>query len=71
MRFVLKVCTAEELFAITHSTLILFVVVKILEMAQQVNALWVKPKTDLHRLFGFQYTAESETPISGVSPEGK
>jgi hypothetical protein len=31
----------------------------------------VRPKQDLHKLFGFKYNDPPAAPISGVSPEGK
>jgi len=30
-----------------------------------------KPKQDFNRLFGYKYDGVTQTPISGISPEGK
>lgn len=36
-----------------------------------LQGLIPRPKQDFAHLFGFNYGAGSETPISGVSPTGK
>jgi hypothetical protein len=42
-----------------------------LDTCAYISRLPPTPKRDFNELFGFKYGASTETPISGVSPQGK
>jgi hypothetical protein len=75
MKYVAQVCiqiaTREsdiEEFVISRSNHVFIRTVS--GTASFISQLPSRPKQDFNQLFGFKYDAGTQTPISGVSPQG-
>ncbi len=76
MRYAHQVCRKTKAETFILKSLLLsdneqYYIRTILDISAYIRGLTSKPKQDFNRLFGYKYDGVTQTPISGVSLEGK